>query len=375
MRRIHYFPILSFLISVLTSNCISFVTETWKPPKSMNESLIVRVYLNKPESELKVTTEGLFQVYDVNDLAIKKSIDILQLNPTSLKAKIRIVPESGTFTYNNISYRGEILLDPTPQGTQLINLVPIEKYLLSVVPSEMPNSWHIEALKAQAICARTYVIREMINKTNQSYDVDASTASQVYGGIEKENPRSTKAVEDTKGTIITYSNEPIHAFFHSNAGGLTEKPENVWGGKSLPYLDHTESSYDQYAANYSWNDKLKFDDINRILKNEGVGNIDDIQVLGRNLSQRVELLELIGENGSKKMKGIDFRKILGNSKIKSLKFGIKKEADGFFVKGVGNGHGVGMSQWGAKGMAEDGRSYRAILEHFYPGVHLANMIH
>jgi stage II sporulation protein D len=374
MRRVHYYPILFILLSFLTTSCISFVTETWRPPKSVNESLIVRVFLGKPESELKVTTEGMFQVYDVNDLAIKKSIDILQLNPTSLKAKIRIVPESGVFTYNNISYRGEIVLDPTQQGTQLINLVPLENYLLSVVPSEMPNSWHSEALKAQAICARTYVIREMINKTNQSYDVDASTASQVYGGIEKENPTSSKAVEDTKGTIITYNNEPIHAFFHSNAGGLTEKPENVWGGKSLPYLDHTESSYDQYAANYSWNDKLKFDDVNRILKNEGVGNIDDIQVLGRNLSQRVELLEITGENGTKKMKGIDFRKILGNSKIKSLKFGIKKEADGFFVKGVGNGHGVGMSQWGAKGMAEDGRSYREILEHFYPSVHLANMI-
>jgi stage II sporulation protein D len=167
MRRVHYYPILFILLSFLTTSCISFVTETWRPPKSVNESLIVRVFLGKPESELKVTTEGMFQVYDVNDLAIKKSIDILQLNPTSLKAKIRIVPESGVFTYNNISYRGEILLDPTQQGTQLINLVPLENYLLSVVPSEMPNSWHSEALKAQAICARTYVIREMINKTNQ----------------------------------------------------------------------------------------------------------------------------------------------------------------------------------------------------------------
>jgi hypothetical protein len=102
MRRVHYYPILFILLSFLTTSCISFVTETWRPPKSVNESLIVRVFLGKPESELKVTTEGMFQVYDVNDLAIKKSIDILQLNPTSLKAKIRIVPESGVFTYNNI---------------------------------------------------------------------------------------------------------------------------------------------------------------------------------------------------------------------------------------------------------------------------------
>ncbi|MCZ8347719.1 MAG: SpoIID/LytB domain-containing protein [Leptospiraceae bacterium] len=372
MRRFTFFPLI-FLFLVFSS-CIGFVTETWKPPSTIHESMIVRVYLGKPDTELKVTTNGIFQVFDVNDLMIKKNIDILQLNPFSLKARIRIVPESGIFSYNGSRYRGEISIEPTSNGPIVLNLVPLEKYLLAVVPSEMPNSWPEEALKAQAICARTYVIREMLNKVNQAYDVDVSTTSQVYGGVDKEHPRTTKAVEETEGTLMLYGNEPIHAFFHSNAGGMTEKPENVWGGKSLPYLDHIESEYDKYAPNYSWNDKIKFSDADRLFEKEGVGKIESILVLGRNLSQRVELVEIIGEKGSRKIKGPDFRKIVGNTKLKSLKFGIKKEADGFFMKGLGNGHGVGLSQWGAHGMAEDNFNYRKILKHYYPGMELANMV-
>ncbi|NCN11492.1 MAG: SpoIID/LytB domain-containing protein [Leptospira sp.] len=372
MRRLTYFPFI--FVFIVFSSCIGLVTESWKPPATINESLIVRVYLGKPDTELKVTTNGIFQVFDVNDLMIKKNIDILQLNPFSLKARIRIVPESGMFTYNGKKYRGEISIEPTQQGPIVLNLVPIEKYLIAVVPSEVPYSWPEEALKAQAICARTYVIREMLNKVNQNYDVDVSTASQVYGGVDKENPRTTKAVEETEGTLMLYKNEPIHAFFHSNAGGMTEKPENVWGGKNLPYLDHIESKYDQYAPNYSWSDKIRFSDADRLLAKEGVGKIESILVLGRNLSQRVELVEIIGETGTKKIKGADFRKIIGNTKLKSLKFGIKKEADGYFIKGLGNGHGVGMSQWGAHGMAEENYNYRAILKHYYPGIDLANMV-
>ncbi|WCL48834.1 SpoIID/LytB domain-containing protein [Leptospira sp. GIMC2001] len=364
----------NLILLLILGNCAGFVTETWKPPKEFDSSNSVRVFLGKAGDETRITSEGMIQVYDVNDLLIKKSIDILQINPRSLKAKIRIKPESGTFTYKNISYRGEIWIDPNDGDAYVLNIVPLEKYLLAVVPSEMPNSWPEEALKAQAVCARTFVIREMLNKKNQPYDVDTSTSSQVYGGVGKEHPRTTKAVEDTQGTILIYKDEPIHAFFHSNAGGYTERPENVWGGKNLPYLDHVESEYDQYASNYSWQLDVPIDSMNRSLASIGLGRIESINVLGRNLSQRVELLEVIGEKGSRKVKGVDFRKMLGYDKVKSLKFGIKKESDRFFIKGLGFGHGVGLSQWGAHGMAKDNINYRNILRHYYKGADLANMV-
>jgi stage II sporulation protein D len=330
--------------------------------------------LGKAIGEIKFTTEGLFEVYDVNDLLIKKSIDILQINASSLKAEIRIFPQAKIFEFRGIKYRGQVILRPVGDSIFIINEVPLEKYLLSVVPSEMPTSWQINALKAQAICARTYVIREILNKKNAPYDVDTTTASQVYGGVGKENPNSTEAVEETEGMILVFDKEPIHAFFHSNAGKETEVPENVWNGKPLPYLRHVSSEYDDVDPKYSWTEKISFSQMDTSLSSLGIGGIRNIFVLGRNKSNRVELLEVVGSSGSKKVKGVEFRKLLGYTKLRSLKFGIIKESDHYFIKGLGNGHGVGMSQWGAKGMADAGYNYRKILEHYYPGAEVANII-
>jgi stage II sporulation protein D len=369
---------LSLIIPILAifffNHCAGFITQTWKTPKTIGTAQKVRVLLGKADtSELKFTTNGVFQVYDVNDLLIKKSIDILQINPGSLKAKIRIKPENGNFLYQNVRYRGEVLIDPSSDGLYIINSVELEEYLQSVVPSEVPSTWPEEALKAQAVCARTYVIREMLNKASQPFDVSKTTSSQVYSGMDKENPRTTKAVEETKGTILVYDGEPIEAFFHSNAGGYTEKPENVWT-KPLPYLLHVDSSYDADAPNYSWEDRILSKDIDRLLSSLDLGSIDNIQVIKRNFSQRVELLEVKGEKGTVNIKGKDFRKLIGETKLKSLKFGIKKEVNVFYLKGLGSGHGVGMSQWGAYGMAKDKKLYSSILLHYYPGTDLAKMI-
>lgn len=369
---------LSLIIPILGlfffNHCAGFITQTWKPPRNIDGAQKVRVFLGKADSnELKFTSNGMFQVYDVNDLLIKKSIDILQINPGPLKARIRIKPENGNFLFQNVRYRGEVIIDPSSEGILIINRVELEDYLQSVVPSEVPSTWPEEALKAQAICARTYVIREMLNKTNQPFDVSKTTSSQVYSGMDKENPRTTKAVEDTKGTILIYNGEPIEAFFHSNAGGYTEKPENVWT-KSLPYLLHVDSSYDADAPNYSWEDRLLSKDADRLLASLNLGSIENIQVLKRNFSQRVELLEVKGEKGTANIKGKDFRKLIGDTKLKSLKFGIKKEINYFYIKGLGSGHGVGMSQWGAYGMAKNKKLYSSILRHYYPGTDLAKMI-
>lgn len=364
----------SLLLLFQLNYCAAFITQTWKPPKEREKINEVRVLLGKATTkQIKITGEGLLQVYDINDLLIKKAIDIVQINPEAIRARIQIKPEKGFFIYDSVKYRGNAILDPVGGEIIITNSVPLEKYLYSVVPSEVPSSWPEEALKAQAVCARTYVIREMIARAKEPFDVDKTTASQVYSGMDRETPRTTKAVEDTTGTIILYESKPIQAFFHSNAGGYTEKPENVWA-TSLPYLDHVESNFDQDAPNYSWEDRIASVQMNRLLSSVGVGYISDIRVLKRNLSQRVEILEVKGENGTLNIKGTDFRKMVGETKIKSLKFGIKKEANSFYIKGLGFGHGVGMSQWGAFGMAKNNTSYATILNHYYPGTNLAKII-
>lgn len=369
------FLFIPFLLFLFLNDCAGFITQTWKPPKTRKDISEVRVLLGKEsKKQIRVKAEGLLEVYDVNDLLIKKSIDLVQINPEALKAEIKIKSEKGEIQYDGINYRGKVLLTPTNGEVIIVNLVPLEDYLYSVVPSEVPSSWPEEALKAQAICARTYVIREMLNRAEEPFDVSKTTASQVYSGLDKETPRTTKAVDDTKGTIIVFDGKPIQAFFHSNAGGYTEKPENVWSAK-LPYLDHVESKYDQDAPNYSWEDRIASVQMNRYLASVGVGYITDIRVIKRNLSQRVEILEIKGEKGTLNIKGSDFRKMVGETKLKSLKFGIKKESNSFYIKGLGFGHGVGMSQWGAFGMAKNKSSYSHILSHYYPKTDLARIVY
>lgn len=364
----------SFICLLQLNYCAVFVTQTWKPPRERESMEEVRVFLgganNKP---IKIQGQGLLQVYDVNDLLIKKAIDILQINPGALKAKIQVKPESGFFVYDGIKYRGTVVLEPQKDDIYIINMIPLEKYLYSVVPSEVPSSWPEEALKAQAVTARTYVVREMLNRASQPFDVNKTTASQVYSGMDKETPRTTKAVEDTKGTIILHEGNPIQAFFHSNAGGYTEKPENVWGS-SLPYLDHVESVYDRQAPNYAWEFRIASVQMNRYLVKLGIGYIEDIKVVSRNISKRVDVLEVKGEKGTVNVKGVDFRKLLGDTKLKSLMFDVRKESNSFHVKGYGFGHGVGMSQWGAFGMAKNSHNYPKIVQHFYPGTQLAKIV-
>ncbi|MCC5813432.1 MAG: SpoIID/LytB domain-containing protein [Leptospira sp.] len=366
---------ISILIFFLLNHCAGFITQTWKPPKTRKDVNEVRVLLGKEsKKQIRFKSSGLLEVYDVNDLLIKKSIDLVQINPEALKAEIKIKPQNGEISFGDIKYRGRILLTPINGEIIIVNLVNLEDYLYSVVPSEVPSSWPEEALKAQAVCARTYVIREMLNKANEPFDVSKTTASQVYSGLDKETPRTTKAVDDTKGTIIVHEGMPIQAFFHSNAGGYTERPENVWSAK-LPYLDHVDSKYDQDAPNYSWEDRIASVQMNRLLASVGVGYITDIRVIKRNLSQRVEILEIKGEKGTLNIRGSDFRKMVGETKLKSLKFGIKKESNSFYIKGLGFGHGVGMSQWGAFGMAKNNYNYASILSHYYPKTDLAKIVY
>ncbi|MBE7412678.1 MAG: SpoIID/LytB domain-containing protein [Leptospiraceae bacterium] len=356
------------------TNCSTLIIKTWEPPFKSRSVDKIRVSLGKTNSDIFIKTDGMIKVFDINDLLIKKSIDSITIDPSNLKAKIRLSFEKSQFNYKGVNYRGIIEIHPDIEGVVVVNILRLEDYLLAVVPSEMPANWPEEALKAQAICARTYAVNEILKTGNKRvYDVDATTNSQVYGGIDKENPKTDKAVRDTKGILAVYEGNPIQSFFHSNSGGVTEMPENVWGQK-VDYLTSVESKYCKEAKNYSWKEIVSNSTMNQKLANLGVGDIKDIQVLGRTSSGRVDMLEVSGKDRSVKVKGTDFRKLLGANFLKSLRFGIKKDLEGFFIKGVGFGHGVGLSQWGSYGMAKDDYSYSEILHYYYKGIDLARVI-
>lgn len=264
--------------------------------------------------------------------------------------------------------------------------VELDTYLCNVVSAEMPADFHIEALKAQAIVARTYTVYKINNKKHPNADIcDDSNCCQAWiekakrlerweeGKREENWNKIETAVNSTKGKIITYNNEPINAFFHSNSGGITELPVNVWGGGSnLPYLQIVETSgedtYNQFSSEVNLtNDELlnklkeKYSDIKINFEDD-----EEIKILEYTDSKRVKTVKF----GSVNISGTEARSILG---LRSTNFEIIKEKDRVIFKVKGYGHGVGMSQTGADSMAKQNKSYEEIIKHFYAGIEIKSI--
>lgn len=268
------------------------------------------------------------------------------------------------------------------QKTGEVEEVGLDEYLCHVVSAEMPADYELEALKAQAVVARTYTIYKVKNKKHDNADIcDDSTCCQAWISKEARLARWEESkqesnwqkieqcVKETKGKIITYENEPINAFFHANSGGSTELPVNVWGGSEFPYLQVVqtagEEGYTQYASEVEFTKeelieklKTKYEDIQINFEDN-----EDIKVLEHTDSNRVKTVKF----GNHEISGVEARTIFG---LKSANFEITKEENKvkFMVKGYG--HGVGMSQTGSNTMAKQGNNYEEIIQHFYAGIEI-----
>ena len=263
--------------------------------------------------------------------------------------------------------------------------VKLDEYLCNVVSAEMPATFEQEALKAQAIVARTYTIYKILNKKHDNADIcDDSTCCQAWISKDdrlakwEENQRESNwqkicsAVNETSGKIITYENKPIDAFFHSNSGGITEVPVNVWGGTGYPYLQSVETSgentYTQYASEVTLSQeelinklKEKYSDISIDFTNS-----DDIKILEYTESTRVKTVKF----GNHEISGVEARTLFG---LKSTNFEISRDGNNIKFSVKGYGHGVGMSQTGADSMAKNGSRAEEIIKHFYTGVEITEV--
>ena len=272
-------------------------------------------------------------------------------------------------------------------STAEVEELPLDTYLYGVVSSEMPASFEKEALKAQAVVARTYTIYKIQNNSqkHEGADIcDNSACCQAW--ISKEDrlakwEESTReeywnkivtAVEETKGKIITYEGKPINAFFHANSGGKTETTLNVWGGSGYPYLQTVattgEEGYTQYQSEVICT-KQEFTD--KIKEKHSDFTIDFsqancIQVLEYTDGDRVKTIQI----GNLSFSGVEIRTIFG---LKSANFTITIEGDNIKFSVLGYGHGVGMSQTGADSMAKAGSDYVEIIKHFYTGVEVEDV--
>ncbi|MGB7712677.1 MAG: SpoIID/LytB domain-containing protein [Microcoleus sp.] len=276
-------------------------------------------------------------------------------------------------------YRGRTLLIPQKSGLTAVNYVDIEQYLYSVLGAEMSGNWPQEALKAQAVAARSYAIHQRLKSETDIYDVDNTQSSQVYKGLQTESSGTYSAVDTTAGQVLTYNSQIILAVFHSASGGHTENVEDVWT-EPLPYL-RAVPDFDQGAPVYQWKETFTRDQMSS--KISGVGNVISMKPERTTAYGSILTMKVVGDGGSRVMSGADLRRVLN---LRSTRFTVIPQYGGIFnarnggqpptgfqVAGKGFGHAVGMSQWGAYNLARQGYGYQQILLHYYRGASLARI--
>ena len=272
------------------------------------------------------------------------------------------------FTFNGHPYRGTAT---RLRDGNIITTVPLEEYLYSVVPHEMTPSWPAAALQAQAVCARTYVLQR--SDPRRAYDVVPSELDQVYTGINSESVVSRAAIDATTGLVLRFSDEYARVMYSSCCGGHTEAANDAWGGVPIPYLSGVPCTTCTASPYYRWNHEIDLDAVATAFAPElqPVGPLQAVTPGDRDASGRVRTVVLHAQHGEVGLKGATFRLRVGPRVLPSLlisKFEPATEApERIAIEGAGLGHGVGLCQWGARGLALGGASFSDILRFYFPG--------
>ena len=446
-----------------------------------SEALTVRVLLESGVSSATVSSAHSISLHDASGRKTTHG-GAIRLTMSSARSvlvdgKPRTLPitlaSSAPLAFGKTRFRGNIRIAGAPGGLALINVVDSETYLRGVLKMEANPAWPSEALKAQAIVSRTYALRRVFGSRGREYDVSDSVESQVYRGVNAEDPRCDAAIRSTQGMVLSYGGTIAFTPFHSDSGGNTADIRDVWGG-SYPYLSGSKEPVSYASPNSTWKRQLSASEIESILLRlkKSVGRVSNLSVQASDRAGRAVTLLVSGSGGRASVKAHDFRMAAGPSVIKSTLFtvtpngssavasagptskskpedivanrqtsaktrsiplsatpmsfreeqalmtlteqgafsteelldmlkrpetrkgylieAINRSKDSnrprvvpsaepntasgggqsFLFAGKGWGHGVGMSQWGAKAMAEAGWSHKEILRHYFPGTEL-----
>lgn len=285
-----------------------------------------------------------------------KKFSSLEIEKQSIMTLIGLSVDGKKYDY----FRGEMRFLLIKERLFPINQVSSEEYLYSVVASEIGSKFPIEAIKAQAVAARSYLYYSLTHKKFKEYDLRDTTDSQMYLGYNQENSLVNSGVNETQGEILMYRGEPIEAFFSSDAGPYTANARYVWG-KEIDYLSVVDDrDYQGYSPNEIWHYQMSLADLSK-----RVGfKVTSIQAEGFDQG-RVTFILLKGEK-TERLSGQAFRQLIGYTQLKSTYFTFTMDQNKINFEGKGFGHGVGMSQWGAYGMAKQAKSYYEILAHYFP---------
>jgi stage II sporulation protein D len=310
---------------------------------------------------------------------------------------VRPTDSAGFVRVNGRDYRGEVVVTTGASGLLAINRISLEAYVAGVVNAEMGRRppADSEAVFAQAVVSSTVGLRAIGRYRVRGYDLQSTIADQAYGGVESETDAGWSAVRKTRGEVLTYGGAPIEAFFHSTCGGRTAAVEEVFSGSPQPYLrsivdrGSDGQAYCALSPRFRWREEWTGEGLARLLRDgSGLGRYDpaaalrpgDLQVTARSPSGRATELALVSDGTSRPIGGEQvIRQILRGSDggwLRSAQFSLQATRAGgrlvrLVAEGAGNGHGVGMCQWGAVGRARAGASYREILSAYFPGTEIS----
>jgi stage II sporulation protein D len=303
-----------------------------------------------------------------SESSAKIKVLVLEENHNTLPDKdeklVMLGNKQGELYGSGAQYRGNIEVWKGNKGLYIINELPLEEYVESVVASEVGTNWDIEALKTQAVISRTYAVYKKNQNGSSKFHLTSSVLHQVYKGNNSQI-QVAYAVRETTGEILTYDGKPIEALYHSTSGGRTENAEDVFG-KSYPYLKSVESNC-ELSPYWIWERKIPFAEMEKVLN---IKEIKNISVISKTSTGRAKEVAIESESGSTVMKATEFRKLLGWSRLPSTNFTPRMNGTGAIFEGKGYGHGVGLCQWSALQMAKDGKTYKEILSFFYPGTEI-----
>lgn len=308
---------------------------------------------------------------------------------------------AGFLQYHGKPFHEELSVHTVGSLCEVVNEVDLEKYLEGLVNAEFSSKWNEEAIGAQVVAARTYALYQIHQaraEADRNYDVDNSTYDQVYAGSIKEDTRAARIVEKTRGWILSVDGKPLKAYYSANCGGMTELPHAVWGSKDTGFR-RVKDPFCAYSPGAHWSFDLSTSRILQALRKAGrnpttdltkfprdwkkllQGQLRSMQVTKLDLSGRVEQIVLsfnvAGQIREWPISGARFREWMGAAQFKSTSFQLQLASSGgqllWRFSGRGNGHGVGMCQWGAKSMGERGFKTAAILKYYYPDAQLRKL--
>ena len=290
--------------------------------------------------------------------------------PVASEAAV-LEPVSETiFRINALPYRGSLILRRTKQGKlAVINRLPLEEYLVGALTSEVSAGWPLEALKAHAVVSRTMAAHRIWIRRGQEFDMTANTSTHLYHGVSTERARTRQAVEETRGQVLAFEGELFSASFHASCGGHTEDVAELWSTKNrIPPLEGVEDPYCKNLKHYHWKTVFTEPEFLHLVGQEAsiVGGLKAIEVTEINRSGRARGLRIQGEQGSLTLTGRQLREKLGANRLRSLRFTVSFQPGKAVFEGFGWGHGVGLCQWGAYGMAREGRLMDEILSFYFP---------